>query len=200
MSWDSHHVSQGGWAKVKGVARLLLLLLALAWLLLLVRPPQAPEVRPGVRLMGVEFTLFPEEEGVEWRFRAEEMVEEGGVFRIRGGLSGARYVEGRLDMRLFAPEVVVEVGDNLRAPFARVEILKGCYRLELSAPGKGEVLIRQKEGFLAPWVRIEAPNLRGEALDFRADFALERIEAASPRFEFPAGGRFGSCTVEGGSA
>jgi len=94
----------------------------------------------------------------------------------------------------------VEAGDNLRAPYARVEILKGCYRLELSAPGRGEVLIRQKEGFVAPWVRIEAPNLRGEALDFRSDFALQRIEAASPRFEFPAGGAFGPCAVEGGSS
>jgi len=32
-----------------------------------------------VRLYGVAFHLFPEEEGVEWRFRAEEMVEEEGV-------------------------------------------------------------------------------------------------------------------------
>lgn len=186
---------------MKGVGRyLLLLLLALSLALLGVRPSQEPPARPEVRLLGVEFTLFPEEEGVEWRFQAEEMVEEKGLFRIRGGLSGARYVEGRLDLRLFAPEVVVEAGDNLRAPYARVEILEGCYRLELSAPGRGEVLIRQKEGFLAPWVRIEAPNLRGEALDFRSDFALEKIEAGSPRFEFPAGGSFGPCTVEGGSS
>ena len=119
--------------------------------------------------------------------------------RRRGGLSGGRYVEGRLDLRLFAPEVVVEPGDNLRAPYARVEILKGCYRLELSRPGLGDVLIRQKEGFSAPWVRIEAPNLRGEAERFRSDFALERIEAENPRFEFPAGGSFGPCQVEGGS-
>lgn len=152
-----------------------------------------------MRLYGVAFHLFPEEEGVEWRFRAEEMVEEGGRFRVRGGLSGGRYVEGRLDLRLFAPEVVVEPGDNLRAPYARVEILKGCYRLELSRPGLGDVLIRQKEGFSAPWVRIEAPNLRGEAERFRSDFALERIEAENPRFEFPAGGSFGPFQVEGGS-
>lgn len=75
-----------------------------------------------MRLYGVAFHLFPEEEGVEWRFRAEEMVEEEGRFRVREGLSGGRYVEGRLDLRLFAPEVVVEPGDNLRAPYARVEI------------------------------------------------------------------------------
>lgn len=174
------------------------LLLAVALALSLLRPPEAPVKEVGVRLWGVAFALFPEEEGVEWRFLAEEMVEEGGVFRIRGGLSGARYVGGRLDLRLFAPEVVVEPGDNLRLPYARVEILQGCYRLELSAPGKGEVLIRQKEGFQAPWVRIEAPNLRGEAWEFRSDFALQRMEAARPRFSFPAGGSFGPCTVEGG--
>lgn len=185
------------------MVRYLLLGLALALLALLWGLRQAPEVpaaAPGVRLEEVELFLFPEEEGVEWRFLAPEMVEEGGVFRILGGLEGERYVQGRLDLRLFAPEVVVEPGDNLRAPYARVEILRGCYRLELSAPGRGEVLIRQKEGFLAPWVRLEAPNLRGEAGAFKADFALERMEAEAPRFEFPAGGTFGPCTVEGGSS
>mgnify|MGYP003492830429 FL=1 len=152
-----------------------------------------------MRLYGVAFHLFPEGEGGGWRFGAGGVGEGGGRFGGGGGLSGGRYVEGRLDLRLFAPEVVVEPGDNLRAPYARVEILKGCYRLELSRPGLGDVLIRQKEGFSAPWVRIEAPNLRGEAERFRSDFALERIEAENPRFEFPAGGSFGPCQVEGGS-
>ncbi|GAA6754683.1 MAG: hypothetical protein ABWJ90_07110 [Thermus sp.] len=183
---------------VRFLLPLALLLFLLPWLR--PGPSRSPAPAPGVRLLGVEFWLFPEEEGVEWRFAAEEMVEEGGVFRIRGGLTGERYVKGRLDLRLRAPEVVVEPGDNLRAPYAEVEILKGCYRLALSAPGKGEVLIRQKEGFFAPWVRIEAPNLRGEAEAFRSDFALERLEAQNPRFSFPAGGSFGPCTVEGGSS
>ncbi len=100
------------------MGRWLVLLLALAVVLgfFLLRPPGGPREEAGVRLQGVAFALFPEEEGVEWRFLAEEMVEEGGVFRIRGGISGARYVEGRLDLRLFAPEVVVEPGDNLRLP------------------------------------------------------------------------------------
>ena len=152
-----------------------------------------------MRLYGVAFHRCPGGGGVAGGGRAGERGEVGGRFRGRGGLSGGRYVEGRLDLRLFAPEVVVEPGDNLRAPYARVEILKGCYRLELSRPGLGDVLIRQKEGFSAPWVRIEAPNLRGEAERFRSDFALERIEAENPRFEFPAGGSFGPCQVEGGS-
>ena len=115
----------------------------------------------------------------------------------QGGVECVTYTR-RTDPRQ-PREVVVEPGDNLRAPYARVEILKGCYRLELSRPGLGDVLIRQKEGFSAPWVRIEAPNLRGEAERFRSDFALERIEAENPRFEFPAGGSFGPCQVEGGS-
>ncbi|ADW22415.1 MULTISPECIES: hypothetical protein [Thermus] len=182
------------------VRLLLLLVVVFGMVFWFLRPPPRPLPTEGVRLKGVEFYLFPEEEGVEWRFTAQEMVEEGGVFRIQGGLKGERYVEDRLDLRLFAPEVAVEPGDNLRAPFARVEILKGCFRLQLSAPGRGEVLIRQKEGFFAPWVRIEAPNLRGEAQGFRSDFGMERIEAESPRFEFPAGGTFGPCTVEGGSS
>nr|WP_236630277.1 hypothetical protein [Thermus thermamylovorans] len=167
-------------------------------LALLLPHPEGPTEPPPVRLYGVTLYLYPEEEGVVWRFQAEEMAEEGGVFRIRGGIRGERLVEGRLDLRLFAPEVAVEAGDDLRAPQAQVEILEGCYRLELSAPSGGAVLIRQREGFMAPWVRLEAPNLRGEAQAFRADFALERMEAENPRFEFPAGGAFGPCTVEGG--
>ena len=56
--------------------RLLLLLLALGLAFVLwPRPTEAPK-EAGVRLYGVAFHLFPEEEGVEWRFRAEEMVEE----------------------------------------------------------------------------------------------------------------------------
>ena len=55
--------------------RLLLLLLALGLAFVLwPRPTEAPK-EAGVRLYGVAFHLFPEEEGVEWRFRAEEMVE-----------------------------------------------------------------------------------------------------------------------------
>jgi len=60
------------------VVRLLLLLLALGLAFVLwPRPTEAPK-EAGVRLYGVAFHLFPEEEGVEWRFRAEEMVEEEG--------------------------------------------------------------------------------------------------------------------------
>ncbi len=177
---------------------LLLGLLAFSLVLLPWARPKEEAPPPGVRLYGVELFLFPEEEGVTWRFQAGEMVEEGGVFRIRGGLEGARYVEGRLDLRLRAPEVTVEPSDDLLAPYAEVEILKGCYRLELSRPGLGPVAIRQKEGFQAPWVRLEAPNLRGEAWGFRSDFGLSRLEAERPRFEFPAGGSFGPCQVEGG--
>ena len=56
--------------------RLLLLLLALGLAFVLwPRPTEAPK-EAGVRLYGVAFHLFPEEEGAEWRFRAEEMVEE----------------------------------------------------------------------------------------------------------------------------
>ena len=111
-----------------------------------------------MRLYGVAFHLFPEEEGVEWRFRAEEMVEEEGRFRVRGGLSGGRYVEGRLDLRLFAPEVVVEPGDNLRAPYARVEILKGCYRLELSRPGRHAPANRDRK--LGQFLGVHGPPPR----------------------------------------
>ncbi len=147
-----------------------------------------------VRLKGVEFWLFPEEEGVRWRFSAPEMAERGGVFELQGGLSGERWVEGRLDLRLWAPGVRVEAGDLLRSEEARIEILKGCYRLYLEEG----VVLGEGEGIQAGRVRIEAPTLRGEARAFRSDFGLNRLEAESPQFEFPAEGRFGPCTVEGG--
>ena len=80
--------------------RLLLLLLALGLAFVLwPRPTEAPK-EAGVRLYGVAFHLFPEEEGVEWRFRAEEMVEEAGSFRVRVGLSGGGYEDARLKLRL----------------------------------------------------------------------------------------------------
>ena len=173
-----------------------LLLLLLASFFLMQKPLEAPSRPKGVRLYGVEFTLYPEEKGVEWRFRAEELRQEGGEVRVYRLKEAGRYVEGRLDARLFAPEVQVDPQDNLLAPKARVEILKGCYLLDLEGP----VLIRQKEGIYAPKVRLEAPNLRGEARQFHSDFALERMEALDPRFEFPTGGSFGPCRVEGGSS
>lgn len=173
-----------------------LLLLLLASSFLMQRPVEAPSRPKGVRLYRVELTLYPEEEGVEWRFKAEELRQEGGEVRVYRLKEAGRYVEGRLDARLFAPEVQVDPQDDLRAPRARVEILKGCYLLDLEGP----VLIRQKEGIYAPKVRLEAPNLRGEAREFHSDFALERMEALDPRFEFPTGGRFGPCRVEGGSS
>ncbi|WP_045246080.1 hypothetical protein [Thermus filiformis] len=183
---------------VDPVARALLglLLLLLASFLLTRKPLEAPSRPQGVRLYGVELALYPQEKGVEWRFQAEELRQEGREVRVYRLREAGRYVGGRLDARLYAPEVQVDAQDDLRAPRARVEILKGCYVLELEGP----VLIRQKEGIYAPRVRIQAPNLRGEAREFHSDFALERMEALDPRFEFPTGGRFGPCQVKGGSS
>ncbi|RTH06711.1 hypothetical protein CSW47_02940, partial [Thermus scotoductus] len=74
------------------VRLLLLLVVVFGMVFWFLRPPPRPLPTEGVRLKGVEFYLFPEEEAVEWRFTAQEMVEEGGGFRIQGGLKGERYV------------------------------------------------------------------------------------------------------------
>ena len=173
-----------------------LLLLLFASFVVTRRPLETPSRPEGVWLYGVELTLYPKEAGVEWRFKADILRQKGREVQVDRLKEAGRYVNGELDARLFAPEVQVDPMDDLRAPRARVEILKGCYLLELEGP----VLIRQKEGIYAPRVRIEAPNLRGEARAFHSDFALEKMEVLDPRFEFPTGGRFGPCRVEGGSS
>ncbi|RTI10756.1 hypothetical protein CSW30_03470, partial [Thermus scotoductus] len=58
------------------VRLLLLLVVVFGMVFWFLRPPPRPLPTEGVRLKGVEFYLFPEEEAVEWRFTAQEMVEE----------------------------------------------------------------------------------------------------------------------------
>ncbi|WP_172959020.1 hypothetical protein [Thermus scotoductus] len=52
---------------------LLLLVVVFGMVFWFLRPPPRPLPTEGVRLKGVEFYLFPEEEAVEWRFTAQEM-------------------------------------------------------------------------------------------------------------------------------
>ena len=173
-------------------------------LLLSTRPIPSPAApNQGVRLENVELTLYPEQDPkARWEFTAAQVEQDPGTreARVTGLQAGKRYVEGRLDMRLSAPEVIIDRADNLRLPYARVEILKGCYTVNLGRLGEPPVTIDQREGFRAPSVHITAPSLEVWGKDFRSDFAIENPSWRDPVEKFISGGQRPPCAIEGGSS
>lgn len=168
------------------------------------RPIPSPAIpNRGVKLENVQLTLYPEQDPkARWEFRASQVEQDPGTreAKVTGLQSGRRYVEDRLDMRLAAPEVVIDRSDNLRVPYARVEILKGCYTVDLGKPGEAPVTIDQREGFRAPSVHITAPSLEVRGKDFRSDFAIENPSWRDPIEKFISGGEQPPCPIEGGSS
>lgn len=157
----------------------------------------------GVRLENVRLTLYPEQDPqARWEFAAAQVEQDPGTreARVTGLQSGQRFVENRLDMRLSAPEVVIDRADNLRLPYARVEILKGCYTVSLGRPGEAPVTIDQREGFRAPSVLITAPSLEVRGRDFKSDFGIENPSWRDPIERFISGGEQPPCPIEGGSS
>ena len=173
-------------------------------LFLVSRPVPAPaSPNRGVKLENVRLTLYPEQDPkARWEFAAAQVEQDPGTreARVTGLQSGQRYVENRLDMRLFAPEVTIDRADNLRLPYARVEILKGCYTVNLGKPGEMPVTIDQREGFRAPSVFIMAPSLEVQGKDFKSDFGIENPSWRDPIEKFISGGEQPPCPIEGGSS
>lgn len=171
---------------------------------LVTRPIPSPATpNRGVRLERVQLTLYPEQDPkARWEFSAAQVDQDPSTreAKVTGLQSGERYVEGRLDMRLFAPEVVIDRVDNLRLPYAKVEILKGCYTVNLGKPGEMLVTIDQREGFRAPSVYITAPSLEVQGKDFRSDFGIENPSWRDPIEKFISGGEQPPCPIEGGSS
>lgn len=168
------------------------------------RPIPSPALpNRGVRLEKVHLTLYPEQDPkARWEFTAGQVEQDPGTkeARVTGLESGERYVEDQLDLRLFAPEVVIDRLDNLRLPYARVEILKGCYTVSLGGPGEVPVMIDQREGFRAPSVHITAPSLEVQGKDFRSDFGIESPSWRDPIEKFISGGEQPPCPIQGGSS
>ncbi|RDI95794.1 hypothetical protein DV704_05855 [Meiothermus sp. QL-1] len=162
--------------------------------------PQAPS--QGVRLENVALTLYPEQDPkARWEFEAERVEQDPATreARVSGLRSGQRFVEGKLDLRLYAPEVTIDRADNLRLPYARVEILKGCYTVHLGQMGEPPVIIDQREGFRAPSVYITAPSLEVRGKDFKSDFGIENPSWRDPIEKFFSG-REQPCPIQGGSS
>jgi len=157
----------------------------------------------GVKLENVRLTLYPEQDPqARWEFSATQVEQNPGTREaiITGLQSGQRFVANRLDMRLSAPEVFIDRIDNLRLPYATVEILKGCYTVKLGGPGEMPVTIDQREGFRAPRVFISAPSLEVQGREFKSDFGIENPSWRDPIEKFISGGEQPPCLIEGGSS
>jgi hypothetical protein len=121
-------------------------------------------------------TLYPAEDPkAHWVFTARQVLQNPatGSALIEGLEGGARYVGERLSLRLQAPSLQMDRLGNLTLPYAQVEILQGCFSVDLGGPGQAPVRINQRQGFWAPTVDIHSPTIEVRAHDFTSDFAIE---------------------------
>ncbi|GEM86672.1 hypothetical protein [Meiothermus granaticius] len=170
---------------------------------LVTRPVPPPPTPPqGVRLENVHLTLYPEQDPkARWEFSAAEVEQDPGTreARVSGLQTGQRYVENTLELRLFAPVVTIDRQDNLRLPYAKVEILKGCYSVQLGAAGQSPVTIDQRQGFKAPSVLITSPTIQVDGVNFTSDFGIQNPSWNVRKETFITGGEPQPCTIQGGS-
>jgi hypothetical protein len=187
------------------VLRPALILLAVIVVLAVVltsRPvPLPPTPSRGVVLQNVRLDLYPEQDPeATWKFEAGQVEQDPGSreARVSGLKGGERYVGAKLDLRLKAPSVIIDRADNLRLPYATVEILEGCYRLELGKPGEGEVLVDQRSGFSAPSIHLTAPGIEVFGRNFRSDFGMQSPTWNIQKESAQTGGELPPCEIEGG--
>ena len=139
-----------------------------------VRKP-APRER-GVVLEGVTIRLYPKSDpDAEWIFHARRVENNPArqTSKATGLSGGARYVGGKLDLKLEAPEVSIDRNDNLTLPYASIEIPEECYHIELGGAGQSPVRILQDRGFTAPTFTLKGPGVAIHGDGFRSDFKLE---------------------------
>lgn len=172
-------------------------------IVLVSRPiPAPPPPSRGVVLENVKLTLYPEQDpSAHWEFVAGRVEQDPSTreAKVTGLQTGQRFVQTRLDMRLSAPEVTIDRIDNMRVPYAKAEILKGCMIVELGKAGLPAVTIDQRQGFDAPSVSIESPKMIGTAKGFKSDFQIENIESPAPDFSFLPKEEKHPCKVVGGT-
>ncbi|MBF6596462.1 MAG: hypothetical protein IVW51_18705 [Thermaceae bacterium] len=170
---------------------------------LVTRPvPPAPTPPKGVRLENVRLTLYPEQDPkARWEFAAAQVEQDPATreSKVTGLQTGQRYVGNTLDLRLYAPSVVIDRQDNMRVPYAKVEILKGCYNVQLGAEGQFPVIIDQRQGFKAPTVLITSPTISVDGVNFISDFGITNPSWNVRKETFTTGGQPKPCTIQGGS-
>jgi len=137
---------------------------------------QAPAREKGVVLENVALRLYPKKDPrAEWVFYAGRIennpAQQSSV--ATDLTEGARYVDGELDLTLEAPEVTIDRHDNLTLPYARIEIPKECYEIQLGGEGEAPVRIRQDQGFYAPTFTLKGPGISIRGKRFHSDFKLE---------------------------
>ncbi len=167
------------------------------------RPIPAEKNPPrGVSLEGVRLTLYPEQDPeARWVFEAGRAEQDPATrqMEIQSMKSGARYLGNKLDLRLYASRVLIDSNDNITTPVARVEILKGCYTVELGEEGSPPVYINQTSGFRAPAVHITSPTLEVKARNFVSDFAIKNPTWGDGKDTFRDGDPQ-PCTITGGQS
>ncbi len=140
-------------------------------------PVKTPPPRDkGVVLQGVTIRLYPKSDPkASWIFSADRIENNPArQFSVVSGLkSGARYVNGKLDLTLSAPSVSIDRNDNLTMPYAHIEIPQECYQIDLGGENKAPVRILQNQGFNAPTFKLSGPGISIHGEGFTSDFKLE---------------------------
>lgn len=152
--------------------------------------PEAPPPAQGAVLEDIELTLYPEADPeAHWVFTAERVVQDPqtDLATVSGIGSGIRYVDGKVDLTLDAPEITIDYRDNLRALQAEVYIPRECWRVELYGEPNDPVLIDQRLGFRAQRMQLSGPGLEVTGVDFTSDFQLEEASWREGRESWQSG-------------
>ncbi|MGI8747637.1 MAG: hypothetical protein ACR2J4_04680 [Deinococcus sp.] len=169
--------------RVSGLLLLAILAFGLLFSLLPARPRAGAS---GVTLSSARLSLYPEQDpGAVWRFQAREvrvnpLLSEN---TLDGLGRGERWVRGqdgksRLDLTLSAPSLTIDGDDNLRAGEATLYIIQDCSTLTLRGSGEAGVLINQRGGFSAPYLRVASPDLNAEYDDVTASFDFSQFSGS----------------------
>lgn len=175
----------------------LLGILAFALLFALLPSGTVAQAQTGVTLEGVRLALYParDPEAV-WRFSARDVRSDpttgttdlaglgGGERRLRErGPDGNWTGRETLDATISAPRLSINAQDDLTTPRARLTLVRECADLDLTGTPEQPVRIEQGQGFSAPRAQLDAPAMRGEALDLKMDFNFN-VLSASPDSTF----------------
>ena len=137
---------------------------------------EAARLEKEVILEQVSIRLYPKSDpDAEWVFYADKIVNNPArkISKVTGLSHGARYVNGKLDLSLEAPEVSIDRYDNLTLPYATIKIPQECYTIQLGGAGKAPVRVLQDHGFTAPTFTLQGPGISIKGEGFRSDFKLE---------------------------